>query len=805
MTVKEFGESVKAKYSQYSWVDSEVLGKRMLEKYPQYRDKVQVEKESIGNKILKVTSPFRQIAWWVASSVGTFWAKAVWSALKGWEYIGEKLWQAQEKIFWLDKAVTPTLLKWLWQRTVERATQAEWTIQKKFWQDIQGKPLTEISKWITDIAQTVAIWPKAPTFWKAWISTIGKVFSKEWAKQVWRAALQWAAEWAIYSAWAEGKVDPTTVWVSAWLEAAFPVVWLWVKAASKWLAWSAKKLAAKLETSGIMNPAKFDTIKSRLIEEWVDQGKNMKPDDVANWMLQRWLKWSPEDMAEQAFDVSTKSQEAKKWILQLSEWTYTPKEAKFVIDDMLKELKWSASDEFRELYGKLSLMKTKLQKSWLTLADLDFIRGKAWDVLNPFTASGKVIRSAKDTKNVISWLKKFIEKTADAEWLSAKAWYEGKHIIRDLNNQTAIAKEVWDAILRKESTSATAEIISFLASKWWSMLWWGILWSQAWPFNSNTIEGKVWNILLGALWWSLVSNTRVKSNLANFLNKASWAEKSALYERMKSRWSKEATAWVKKMINSVSAILSKQTTNDLRPMRSPVISPANSNVDSSILSSRTSGNAPSWTAKVVKPWQESWKLFRADPWMYKENKNMILGIKDKKPEPRLLSAAKPSDFSTELVKEAKKYKSFDDFVDAKMWGEYKMSHRPSEWVRSYDLIEKVDWEQMIPKNMYEVWHWSRGTREDLESIAVLKRIKWNPEAEVTIYRASPSKDFNYGDWVTFSPSYAKWHAESNGSSITSKVVKAKDVKWAMDDINEFGYYPEWYKEQLRKTREEAKK
>ena len=45
---------------------------------------------------------------------------------------------------------------------------------------------------------------------------------------------------------------------------------------------------------------------------------------------------------------------------------------------------------------------------------------------------------------------------------------------------------------------------------------------------------------------------------------------------------------------------------------------------------------------------------------------MILGIKDNKPEPRLLSAAKPSDFSTGLVKEAKKYKSFDDFVGAKM-------------------------------------------------------------------------------------------------------------------------------------------
>lgn len=48
--------------------------------------------------------------------------------------------------------------------------------------------------------------------------------------------------------------------------------------------------------------------------------------------------------------------------------------------------------------------------------------------------------------------------------------------------------------------------------------------------------------------------------------------------------------------------------------------------------------------------------------MYKENKNMILGIKDKKPEPRLLSTAKPSNVSTELVEKARKYKSADSYV-----------------------------------------------------------------------------------------------------------------------------------------------
>ncbi len=155
--------------------------------------------------------------------------------------------------------------------------------------------------------------------------------------------------------------------------------------------------------------------------------------------------------------------------------------------------------------------------------------------------------------------------------------------------------------------------------------------------------------------------------------------------------------------------------------------------------------------------------------------------------------------STNLLDEAKG-KTLDEFLKAKTEpSDYGYSHRPTEGPRAFDLTEKVDGEQMIPSDMYSQWYGSRGTPEDIESINALKKIKGNPEAEVTIYRASPSTDFNYGDWVTLSKKYAKQHAESNGDK-TFKVnelkVKAKDIRWAMDDVNEFGYYPENYKSQL---------
>lgn len=135
-------------------------------------------------------------------------------------------------------------------------------------------------------------------------------------------------------------------------------------------------------------------------------------------------------------------------------------------------------------------------------------------------------------------------------------------------------------------------------------------------------------------------------------------------------------------------------------------------------------------------------------------------------------------------------KFWEDVMGKQTGTTYQMSHRPTEGVRAFDLTEKVDGENMIPKDMYTQWYGSRGTKSDLESIAVLKKIKGNPEADVTIYRASPKESFNNGDWVSFSKSYAQEHATGNNTKVYSKTVKAKDVKWAMDDINEFGYYPE---------------
>lgn len=123
---------------------------------------------------------------------------------------------------------------------------------------------------------------------------------------------------------------------------------------------------------------------------------------------------------------------------------------------------------------------------------------------------------------------------------------------------------------------------------------------------------------------------------------------------------------------------------------------------------------------------------------------------------------------------------------------YAMSHRPTETGATADEISQTKSEMGYPKDFYEYpeRYIDMKRKENLESFNVLSRIRGNPEAEVTIYRASPKNELNKGDWITLSKSYAKGESLTENTPVNSFKVKAKDIQFAGDDINEFGYYPQ---------------
>jgi hypothetical protein len=130
---------------------------------------------------------------------------------------------------------------------------------------------------------------------------------------------------------------------------------------------------------------------------------------------------------------------------------------------------------------------------------------------------------------------------------------------------------------------------------------------------------------------------------------------------------------------------------------------------------------------------------------------------------------------------------------------YQIGHQPNETGSfAYNLSNGGDF---VPEDVYEhpEWYFSMNEQPERESFAVLKSIKGNPDAMVTIYRGVPNfvSTINEGDWVTLSPSYASVHAagnigtdsQENKTKVIKMQVPAKEIRWSGDSLNEFGWFP----------------
>ncbi len=130
-------------------------------------------------------------------------------------------------------------------------------------------------------------------------------------------------------------------------------------------------------------------------------------------------------------------------------------------------------------------------------------------------------------------------------------------------------------------------------------------------------------------------------------------------------------------------------------------------------------------------------------------------------------------------------------------GSYRMSHQPSEvGPRAHNLTEDGGEGEYLTDDVYA--HPERysgaGATVVKETMAQLKQAKGNPDAIVTIHRWAPEGNaIESGNWVSLSKTYAEQHGESNSSgkagSVISLEVPAKTIRFAGDDLAEFGYWP----------------
>lgn len=126
--------------------------------------------------------------------------------------------------------------------------------------------------------------------------------------------------------------------------------------------------------------------------------------------------------------------------------------------------------------------------------------------------------------------------------------------------------------------------------------------------------------------------------------------------------------------------------------------------------------------------------------------------------------------------------------------DYKMTHRPdNDWHMTPDDL--LGENSVAPKDVYEhpEYYTIHSNKNVLkETKEALEKVKGNPDAKITIYRATTGDTINDGDWITLSKSYAEDHNYSQldgKGKVISKEVPVKDVEWAGDDLSEWGYFP----------------
>ena len=120
--------------------------------------------------------------------------------------------------------------------------------------------------------------------------------------------------------------------------------------------------------------------------------------------------------------------------------------------------------------------------------------------------------------------------------------------------------------------------------------------------------------------------------------------------------------------------------------------------------------------------------------------------------------------------------------------DYQIAHKPMDdaggAARLHDLTVAFG-DDIYGKNALQ--YFGSGDPREKSILEILKKIKGDPNAEVTIYRGVPegASGINPGDWVTLDPRVA---ADYGPNVVSVKVPASHVTSWA-DSLMEFGYFP----------------
>ena len=376
---------------------------------------------------------------------------------------------------------------------------------------------------------TKAIWDLSQVIWGEALLKWAISWTAKWAELMnylknaptWQKMIAWGIEWAwdmtLYSIVADSEL-PTTEEVWLWSIIGATIPW-WARlywAVKPSIQKSLQKTASKLELSWLLNPAKLNTIKNQLINEWTDLAKawlkGWEAEDVGKWMIDRWFKWDKPTIIKDLWEYAKKSHNLKREVLWASDTLHTVESANKSLEAIHNTIK-----DVPGLEKKLARVEELMSKEKHTLSELDEIKSILDDTISIYTNAWDVRAWAvKEWLDMVRKdLRKYIEDAATKEWLGN---------VKMLNNETQISKALEDAISRKDSADAAREMLSVFSK---SAIW-GAAWYNVWPFDNNTLWGKLGNIAVWALAWKYLFSTKAKTEFAWLINKMSWSSKKEL-------------------------------------------------------------------------------------------------------------------------------------------------------------------------------------------------------------------------------------------------------------------------------------
>lgn len=756
----------------------------------------------------------------------TFLAPSVW-ALQWLADIGQ--WAVGKPVEFLAK-------KFMWMFWFDDESLESLTTQSDIskWLNPTG---TMIGKEVGKLAWSMALTPWAAIWWSLkalkWVK-----YMQEIAKRV----AIWAWEWVVWNlaynvATSDTAWTPVNLWVWAWIGAWFrflPVIWNWLSAIAQKIPWIKNARASKLELSWIMNRTKIEYLQDTLRQWWVDELAKWTPEDVAEWMFQRGLEGDKQQIMGKLDEIADASMDMLWKKLAKVEGVHDTG----TLDDILNMLDIEYSDGISWVVKNKaktiqSFMAKKAKEWWLTISEINEVKKMVYRDLNPYTSTGKVKVSKEDIAFANREIKNFIEEVAERSWVTTD-WMT----IKLLNNEFAMADSMRKAIAQKDSLDAVSTITNFISHSGSPLAIWWIAGANVWPFDKNTTEWMIWNIIVWAMIWKVASSTTVRTKVANRLRNMPETEKAGIYKVLK-KW-KDIVEWDKQLLlNSIknldvdvidNASVSfldeadiariSNSSDDVvdwvstikattEPLEQAVSTPTAS-LDDMLKNATDEELKAQWfTATMIKKIRKQTPVTAnqsiAQQWdELLQTPSVVSKVDDALPTawkmdwkglPKSESLDK---IDNDLLAEARKYKNADEFDDAIFSSTNTVTSEKYETGKYWRLLmAKADPETHISFDKF-----IKQYPDEAKRVWINNLWEWDT---IKIYRSSLG-EIKPWDWVAFDEKYAKWHSRTKWHKVFEKIVPKEDVLRAWTSWEEWFYAPKKSIQELKEPsqiREEA--